>query len=109
MLALITVVVAVVLPRGARAAGRHTFPPARALSPFDPRLRRFLAVGFLLFLSLGTIGSTFIVGPLIGTALYAAGPALPVVLSGLLCLAAGALLVRPVRRTAPAAEVPVGD
>jgi MFS transporter, DHA1 family, tetracycline resistance protein len=227
VLALITVVVAVVLPREARAGGRRTFPPARTLSPLDPRLRRFLAIGFLLFLSLGTIqivlgflfqdrlrldatataaatggagfatglvlvavqgglvprlrwgpvrllrvgspvaavgfgllavapgfwsmtagmmvaalglgmalpgytagptlalgpteqgavaglvnatnGSTFIVGPLIGTALYAAGPALPVALSSLLCLAAGALLVRPFRRTAPAVEVPVPE
>jgi hypothetical protein len=44
-----------------------------------------------------TTGSTFIAGPLVGTALYALGPALPVVLSGLLCLVACALLVRPVR------------
>jgi MFS family permease len=229
VLALITVVVSVVLPRDTRsaAARRRTFPPARPLSPFDPRLRRFLAIGFLLFLSLGTIqivlgflfqdrlglgatataaatggagfatglvlvavqgglvprlrwgpmrllrvgspvaalgfgllavgpgfwsmtagmmvaalglgmalpgytagptlavgpaeqgavaglvnatnGSTFIVGPLIGTALYGAGPALPVVLSAVLCLAACVLLVTPVRQIAPAADVPVPE
>ena len=227
VLALITVVVAVVLPRDTRAAAarRRTSPPARTLSPLDPRLRRFLAIGFLLFLSLGTIqivlgfliqdrlrldatataaatggagfatglvlvavqgglvprlrwgpvrllrvgspvaavgfgllavgpdfwsmtagmmvaalglgmalpgytagptlaldpaeqgavaglvnatnGSTFVVGPMIGTALYAAWPALPVALSSLLCLAAGALLVRPFRPTAPVAEMSV--
>jgi DHA1 family tetracycline resistance protein-like MFS transporter len=44
-----------------------------------------------------TNGSTFIAGPLVGTALYAIAPALPIVLSGLLCLATCALLVRPVR------------
>jgi MFS transporter, DHA1 family, tetracycline resistance protein len=228
VLALITVVVAVVLPGDTRsaAAARRTLP-ARTLSPFDRRLRRFLAIGFLLFLSLGTIqmvlgflfqdrlgldaraaaaatggagfatglvlvavqgglvprlrwgplrllrvgspvaalgfgllavgpgfwsmtggmmvaalglgmalpgytagptlalgpaeqgavaglinatnGSTFIVGPLIGTALYGAGPALPVVLSALLCLAACTLLVAPVRQAAPAGEVPVPE
>jgi MFS transporter, DHA1 family, tetracycline resistance protein len=217
VLGLITVVVAVVLPRPVRPSADqpHAPPYGRTLSPFDPRLRRFLAVGFLLFLSLGVIqvvlgflfqdrlgldatdtagtagaagfatglvlvavqgglvprlgwgpvrllrvgspvgavgfglvavgpefwsmtaglmvvalglgmaipgytagptlalgpaeqgavaglinatnGSTFIAGPLLGTALYALGPALPVVLSALLCLAACALLVRPVR------------
>jgi MFS transporter, DHA1 family, tetracycline resistance protein len=54
-------------------------------------------------------GSTFIAGPLIGTALYAVGPAVPVVLSGLLCVAACALLVRPVRQAAPGAEAPVPE
>jgi MFS family permease len=229
VLGLITVVVAVVLPRGPRsgAASPPVAPPARSLSPFDPRLRRFLAVGFMLFLSLGTIqvvlgflfqdrlgldatataattgaagfatglvlvavqgglvprlgwgplrllrvgspvaaagfavvavgpefwsmtagsmlaalglgmaipgytagpslavgrseqgavaglinatnGSTFIAGPLIGTALYAVGPALPVVLSSLLCVAAGALLVRPIRQAVPDAGVTVAE
>lgn len=228
VLALITVVVAVVLPRGTRsdATARRTLP-ARTLSPFDPRLRRFLAIGFFLFLSLGAIqmvlgflfqdrlgldaraaaaatggagfatglvlvavqgglvprlrwgplrllrvgapiaavgfgllavapgfwsmtagmmvaalglgmalpgytagptlavgpaeqgavaglinatnGSTFIIGPLVGTALYGAGPALPVALSAVLCLAACALLVAPIRRAAPAAGVPVPE
>ncbi|TWF80771.1 putative MFS family arabinose efflux permease [Pseudonocardia hierapolitana] len=229
VLGLITVVVAVVLPRPTRsgAAPLRLAPPARTLSPFDPRLRRFLAVGFMLFLSLGTIqvvlgflfqdrlgldgtataattgaagfatglvlvavqggvvprlgwgplrllrvgapiaaagfavvalgpefwsmtagsmvvalglgmaipgytagptlavgrseqgavaglinatnGSTFIAGPLIGTALYAAGPALPVVLSCLLCVAACALLVRPIRQAVPDAGVTVAE
>jgi MFS family permease len=229
VLGLITLVVAVVLPRSARsgAAPRRPATPARTLSPFDPRLRRFLAVGFMLFLSLGTIqvvlgflfqdrlgldamgtaavtggagfatglvlvavqgalvprlgwgplrllrigspvaavgfavvavgpefwsmtagsmvvalglgmaipgytagptlavgpseqgavaglinatnGSTFIAGPLIGTALYAIGPALPVVLSGVLCVAACALLVRPLRQAALYAGVTVRE
>jgi DHA1 family tetracycline resistance protein-like MFS transporter len=56
-----------------------------------------------------TNGSTFIAGPLLGTTLYALGPAVPVVLSCVLCVAACALLVRPVRSAGvevPVAEVP---
>ncbi|QYN39508.1 MFS transporter [Pseudonocardia sp. DSM 110487] len=228
VLGMITVAVAVVLPRPPRsAASRSAAPPARTLNPFDPRLRRFLAVGFMLFLALGTIqmvlgflfqdrlgldarataavtggagfatglvlvavqggvvprlgwgplrllrvgspvaaagfgvvaagpdfwsmtagmmvvalglgmaipgytagptlavgpseqgavaglinatnGTTFIAGPLIGTALYAVWPALPVVLSGVLCLVACALLVQPIRQTVPGVGVPVQE
>jgi hypothetical protein len=79
----------------------YTAGPTLALGPDEQ--------GAVAGLINATNGSTFIVGPLIGTALYAAGPALPVALSSLLCLGAGALLVRPFRRTAPTAEVPVPE
>jgi DHA1 family tetracycline resistance protein-like MFS transporter len=224
LLALVTAVVALVLPAAPTRSAAKT-DEHRTLSPFDPRLRRFLAVGFLLFLSLGVIqvvlgflfqdrlgldahatagaagaagfavglvlvaaqaglvprlgwgplrllrvgtpiavvgfavlavapefwsmtaglmvvalglglampgytagptlavgraeqgavaglvnattGSTFIAGPLVGTTLYAIGPAVPVVLSGVLCVAACTLLVRPARLAG--AGVPVGE
>lgn len=54
VLGLVTAVVAVVLPAAPSRAAEET-DTGRTLSPFDPRLRRFLAVGFLLFLSLGVI------------------------------------------------------
>jgi hypothetical protein len=56
-----------------------------------------------------TNGSTFIAGPLIGTALYGTGPAVPVVLSAVLCLVAGLLLVRPIRRAVPDVGVAVQE
>jgi MFS transporter, DHA1 family, tetracycline resistance protein len=56
-----------------------------------------------------TTGSTFIAGPLLGTALYALAPGVPVVLGGVLCVAACALLVRPVRQAVPGEGVPVGE
>lgn len=54
VLGLVTAVVAVVLPAAPSRAAEET-DTGRTLSPFDPRFRRFLAVGFLLFLSLGVI------------------------------------------------------
>jgi MFS family permease len=54
VLGLVTAALAVALPPAPpRAVGESD--AGRTLSPFDPRLRRFLAVGFLLFLSLGVI------------------------------------------------------
>jgi hypothetical protein len=79
----------------------YTAGPTLALGPDEQ--------GAVAGLINATNGSTFIAGPLIGTALYGAGPALPVVLSSLLCLAACALLVGPVRRAVPDAEVPVRE
>jgi DHA1 family tetracycline resistance protein-like MFS transporter len=67
----------------------YTAGPTLALGPAEQ--------GAVAGLINATNGSTFIAGPLLGTALYALGPALPIALSGLLCLAAGALLVGPVR------------
>ncbi|MFC5995249.1 MFS transporter [Pseudonocardia hispaniensis] len=59
VLAVITVAVAIAVPRPARSGG----PPAAdrdakrpgGLSPFDQRLRRYLLAGFLIFLSLGVM------------------------------------------------------
>jgi hypothetical protein len=76
----------------------YTAGPTLALGPSEQ--------GAVAGLINATNGSTFIAGPLVGTALYAFGPALPIALSGLLCLAAAALLVgpvRPARVDAPAA------
>jgi MFS family permease len=53
-------------------------------------------------LILATNGSTFVASPLLGSALYALGPAAPVLLGFLLCGVACALLVRPLRQAAPA-------
>jgi MFS family permease len=55
-----------------------------------------------------TTGTTFVVGPLVGTGLYAAAPALPVWLGAVSCLL-GAVVAGLSRGIATAPEVPVGD
>jgi MFS transporter, DHA1 family, tetracycline resistance protein len=54
LLVVVAVAVAALLPRAPRAATPAGAPrPARSVAPWDARVRPFLAVGFLLYLSLG--------------------------------------------------------
>jgi MFS family permease len=58
LMAAVAVAVAVGLPRAPQPAADPAAPRGRGVGPFDPRVRPFLAVGLLLYLSLGMMQIT---------------------------------------------------